>query len=46
MIMATAAFLAEHPHPSDAQIDQAITNLCRCATYQRIREAIHVASAQ
>ncbi|MFM0441116.1 (2Fe-2S)-binding protein [Paraburkholderia strydomiana] len=46
MIMATAALLAEHPHPSDAQIDQAITNLCRCATYQRIREAIHVASAQ
>ena len=44
MLMAAAALLAEHPHPSDEQIDQAMTNLCRCATYHRIREAIHVAA--
>ncbi|HEX7912066.1 MAG TPA: (2Fe-2S)-binding protein [Paraburkholderia sp.] len=44
MVMAAAALLAQHPKPTDAQIDQAITNLCRCATYQRIREAIHVAA--
>lgn len=46
MVMATAALLAEHKAPTDAQINQAITNLCRCATYQRIREAIHAASEQ
>jgi isoquinoline 1-oxidoreductase subunit alpha len=46
MVMATAALLAEHPKPTDAQIDQSITNLCRCATYHRIREAIHAASGQ
>lgn len=46
MVMATAALLAQHKAPTDAQIDQAITNLCRCATYQRIREAIHAASEQ
>ena len=44
MIMAAAALLKEHPKPSDAQIDEAMTNLCRCATYQRVREAIHVAA--
>jgi len=44
MLMAAAALLAEHPHPSDEQIDRAMTNLCRCATYHRIREAIHVAA--
>ncbi|MFL9996751.1 (2Fe-2S)-binding protein [Paraburkholderia sediminicola] len=44
MVMAAAALLAQHPKPTDAQIDQSITNLCRCATYQRIREAIHVAA--
>ena len=44
MIMAAAALLKEHPRPSDAQIDRAMTNLCRCATYQRVREAIHVAA--
>ncbi|WP_321821505.1 MULTISPECIES: (2Fe-2S)-binding protein [unclassified Burkholderia] len=44
MVMATAALLARHRKPTDAQIDQAVTNLCRCATYQRIREAIHVAA--
>jgi len=46
MVMATAALLAQHKAPTDAQIDQAITNLCRCATYQRIREAIHAAAEQ
>ncbi|NPT57431.1 (2Fe-2S)-binding protein [Paraburkholderia elongata] len=44
MVMAVAALLAQHSKPTDAQIDQSITNLCRCATYQRIREAIHVAA--
>ncbi|AYY96810.1 (2Fe-2S)-binding protein [Burkholderia multivorans] len=44
MVMATAALLARHRKPTDAQIDAAVTNLCRCATYQRIREAIHVAA--
>jgi isoquinoline 1-oxidoreductase alpha subunit len=41
MIMATVALLARHPHPSDADIDRAMTNLCRCGTYQRVRSAIH-----
>ena len=40
MIMATAALLASNPRPNDAQIDEAITNLCRCGTYPRIRRAI------
>ncbi|WP_107312313.1 (2Fe-2S)-binding protein [Burkholderia metallica] len=44
MVMAAAALLARHRQPTDAQIDQAVTNLCRCATYSRIREAIHVAA--
>ncbi|HEF5787716.1 (2Fe-2S)-binding protein [Burkholderia multivorans] len=44
MVMAAAALLARHRKPTDAQIDAAVTNLCRCATYQRIREAIHVAA--
>ncbi len=44
MIMAVAALLNEVPKPSDADIDNAITNICRCGTYQRIREAIHAAA--
>jgi isoquinoline 1-oxidoreductase subunit alpha len=44
MIMAAAALLQRHPTPTDAQIDEAMTNLCRCATYHRIREAIHAAA--
>lgn len=40
MIMAVTALLAEHPQPSDAQIDEALTNICRCGTYPRIRAAI------
>ncbi len=44
MIMAVAALLAENPRPSDAEINDAITNICRCGTYPRIREAIHAAA--
>ncbi|VVD77226.1 (2Fe-2S)-binding protein [Pandoraea soli] len=44
MVMAAAALLDKHPHPTDAQIDEAMTNLCRCATYHRVREAIHAAA--
>ena len=44
MIMAAAALLQKHPEPTDAQIDESMTNLCRCATYHRIREAIHAAA--
>jgi isoquinoline 1-oxidoreductase alpha subunit len=44
MIMAAAALLAEKAHPTDADIDAAITNICRCGTYQRIREAVHAAA--
>jgi isoquinoline 1-oxidoreductase alpha subunit len=46
MIMAVAALLKQNPNPTDADIDAAITNICRCGSYQRIRAAIHaVASA-
>jgi isoquinoline 1-oxidoreductase subunit alpha len=41
MMMAVAALLAQKPRPTDADIDAAITNICRCGTYQRIRAAIH-----
>jgi isoquinoline 1-oxidoreductase subunit alpha len=44
MIMAAAALLQEKPHPTDEEIDVAITNLCRCGTYVRIRTAIHRAA--
>jgi isoquinoline 1-oxidoreductase subunit alpha len=44
-IMAAAAFLKDNPNPSDADIDSAITNICRCGTYPRIRAAIHRAAA-
>jgi isoquinoline 1-oxidoreductase subunit alpha len=44
MIMAVAALLKEKPKPSDADIDSAITNICRCGTYQQVREAIHAAA--
>ena len=46
MIMAVAALLKETPKPTDAQIDEAITNICRCGTYQRIRAAVHLAAAE
>jgi isoquinoline 1-oxidoreductase alpha subunit len=40
-ILAAVALLRKHAHPSDAQIDAAMTNLCRCGTYARVRSAIH-----
>jgi len=43
-VMTAAALLAAHPHPSDADIDAAMTNICRCGTYQRIRRAVHRAA--
>jgi isoquinoline 1-oxidoreductase alpha subunit len=41
MIMAVAAFLSEHPKPTDQEIDAGITNICRCGTFARVRRAIH-----
>lgn len=43
-IMATADFLSKHPKPSDQDINENITNICRCGTYVRIRKAIHRAA--
>ncbi len=45
MIMAAAALLAKKPAPTDADIDAAMTNLCRCGTYSRVRQAIHALAA-
>jgi isoquinoline 1-oxidoreductase alpha subunit len=44
MIMASVALLREKPSPTDADIDAAITNICRCGTYNRVRRAIHAAA--
>jgi isoquinoline 1-oxidoreductase alpha subunit len=44
MIMAVAALLRQKPKPTDADIDAAITNICRCGTFQQVREAIHMAA--
>jgi isoquinoline 1-oxidoreductase subunit alpha len=44
MIMAVAALLKDKPKPTDAEIDSAITNICRCGTFQQVREAIHAAA--
>src|ERR1700694_4305810 len=44
MIMAVAALLKDKPKPTDADIDQAITNICRCGTFQQARAAIHAAA--
>ena len=44
MIMAATALLAAKPNPTDADIDAAMTNICRCGTYQQVREAIHAAA--
>lgn len=44
MLMAAAALLEKKPRPTDADIDEAISNLCRCGTYQRVRAAIHRAA--
>jgi isoquinoline 1-oxidoreductase alpha subunit len=46
MIMAAAALLRENPNPSDEQIDAAMTNICRCGTYQRVRTAIRKAASE
>jgi isoquinoline 1-oxidoreductase alpha subunit len=43
-IMAAAALLAKKPQPTDKDIDEAMTNICRCGTYQRIRAAVHAAA--
>jgi isoquinoline 1-oxidoreductase alpha subunit len=44
MIMSAAALLAKNSNPTDADIDESITNICRCGTYARIRAAIHTAA--
>ena len=44
MIMAAVSLLNQKPKPTDADIDEAMTNICRCGTYQRIRAAIHAAA--
>jgi isoquinoline 1-oxidoreductase subunit alpha len=44
MIMAVAALLADKPNPTDADINDSITNICRCGTFQQVREAIHAAA--
>jgi len=43
-IMAAAALLSKKPKPTDKDIDEAMTNICRCGTYQRIRAAVHIAA--
>ena len=45
MIMAVAALLKEKPKPTDADINEAITNICRCGTFVQVREAIHAAAS-
>ena len=45
MIMAVSALLKEKPKPTDADIDKAITNICRCGTFQQVRAAIHAAAS-
>lgn len=44
MLMAASALLRQTPRPTDADIDAAMTNICRCGTYQRVRAAIHTAA--
>jgi isoquinoline 1-oxidoreductase subunit alpha len=44
MVMAATALLTSNPKPTDADIDAAMTNICRCGTYQQVREAIHAAA--
>ncbi len=46
MIMAVAGLLKQNPKPTDADIDREITNICRCGTYQQVREAIHAIAAK
>jgi isoquinoline 1-oxidoreductase alpha subunit len=45
MIMAVAALLKDKPKPTDKDIDEAITNICRCGTFQQVRAAIHAAAS-
>ena len=45
-IMAASALLASNPSPTDKDIDEAMTNICRCGTYQRIRAAVHMAAKE
>ena len=45
-LMAAAALLEKNRHPSDTDIDAAMTNICRCGTYQRVRKAIHRAARE
>jgi isoquinoline 1-oxidoreductase alpha subunit len=40
MLMAVSALLASNPHPSDEELEQSVTNICRCGTYPRIRAAV------
>ncbi len=44
MIMAVTALLKSNPKPTDDDIDAAVTNICRCGTYQQIRQAVHAAA--
>ncbi len=44
MIMAATALLKKKPKPTDRDIDEAMTNICRCGTYQQVRNAIHAAA--
>jgi len=44
LVMATTALLRQTPKPTDAQIDASITNICRCGTFQQVRQAIHAVS--
>ena len=44
MILAAVALLNDKPHPTDADIDASITNICRCGTFQQVRAAIHAAA--
>jgi len=41
IIMSVCGLLAQHPHPTDDEIDAAVTNICRCGTFARVRRAIH-----
>jgi isoquinoline 1-oxidoreductase alpha subunit len=45
-IMAAAALLKSNPKPTDKDIDEAMTNICRCGTYQRVRAAVHLAAGK
>lgn len=46
MIMASVALLERNAHPTDVDIEEAVTNICRCGTYQRVKKAIHLAAGK